>query len=498
MRNLITSLLIFCSLATAQTASYKNVKEFRLLPKATGSRPTGAEGQFFCDATTHRCQLKDNISWYNLSGPATQDIWTNKTFDADATGNSISNIENADIKAGAAIARSKLGTGTADHVVINDGSGNFSSEAALSAARGGTGVANNSAATLTRSGNHALTFTTTGTTSLTLPTSGTVATTADISAAGNFAYADLRNCGFETSVSGNALTFTLTTADGSTPSAGSPCYIGFSTSEVSGGFVTRSVTGALSITISSGSTLGFKNSNAKYIYLYAIDDGGTVVLGVSGAIWEEATEEGFTVEGGAGGADDGTQIYVTADPGIEPFRLIGRAEISEATPGTWSSDAYELSMWPFELQPAIAIYTTNTAQSFTSGATTVIDFEDRTRDTDQAVTTGAGWNFNCPRSGYYQVSAQATLAGNTGLAAGEPVDITVYVAGSSQGTLAFSSYWAANNVQVMMSGSTIVACSRDQDIDIRLTQTSGGAIALDGATAHNKVTIAFVGKINSP
>jgi len=48
----------------------------------------------------------------------------------------------------------------------------------LSAANGGTGVANNSAATLTRSGNHGLTITTTGTTSVTLPTSGTVATLA--------------------------------------------------------------------------------------------------------------------------------------------------------------------------------------------------------------------------------------------------------------------------------------------------------------------------------
>jgi hypothetical protein len=53
----------------------------------------------------------------------------------------------------------------------------MSSEAALSAARGGTGVANNAAATLTRSGNHALTLTTTGTTSLTLPTGGTVMST---------------------------------------------------------------------------------------------------------------------------------------------------------------------------------------------------------------------------------------------------------------------------------------------------------------------------------
>lgn len=40
--------------------------------------------------------------------------------------------------------------------------------------QGGTGVANNNAATITRSGNHALTVTTTGATNVTLPTSGTV------------------------------------------------------------------------------------------------------------------------------------------------------------------------------------------------------------------------------------------------------------------------------------------------------------------------------------
>lgn len=49
-------------------------------------------------------------------------------------------IVNADINTAAAIARSKLAAGTANYVVINDGSGNFSEEANLAITRGGTGA----------------------------------------------------------------------------------------------------------------------------------------------------------------------------------------------------------------------------------------------------------------------------------------------------------------------------------------------------------------------
>jgi hypothetical protein len=50
-------------------------------------------------------------------------------------------ITNAQISPTAAIARGKLAPGTASHVVVHDGSGNFSSEAQLAVTRGGTGVA---------------------------------------------------------------------------------------------------------------------------------------------------------------------------------------------------------------------------------------------------------------------------------------------------------------------------------------------------------------------
>lgn len=67
----------------------------------------------------------------------------------------------------AAAGRTALGLGTL--AVLNS---------PLSSASGGTGVANNSASTLTISGNFATTFTVSGTTGVTLPTTGTLATLA--------------------------------------------------------------------------------------------------------------------------------------------------------------------------------------------------------------------------------------------------------------------------------------------------------------------------------
>jgi hypothetical protein len=59
-------------------------------------------------------------------------------------------IVDADINASAAITRTKLASGTADHVLINNGSGVISSEAQLDRTRGGTGVS--STATFPTSG----------------------------------------------------------------------------------------------------------------------------------------------------------------------------------------------------------------------------------------------------------------------------------------------------------------------------------------------------------
>jgi hypothetical protein len=83
-----------------------------------------------------------NVPTGDVVGTSDTQILSSKSIDADT--NTITNIENSDIKSGADIARNKLASGTASHVLINDGSGVMSSESTLAKVRGGSGQDNSS------------------------------------------------------------------------------------------------------------------------------------------------------------------------------------------------------------------------------------------------------------------------------------------------------------------------------------------------------------------
>ena len=110
-------------------------------------RITGGAYQAFSEAAVaNKILIGDGTNVTAASTDASSDV------EASLSGSNLrlmigdEKIVNSQISPAAQIERSKLKDGTANHVLINDGSGEMSSESALNVSRGGTGL-NNSAAT---------------------------------------------------------------------------------------------------------------------------------------------------------------------------------------------------------------------------------------------------------------------------------------------------------------------------------------------------------------
>lgn len=164
-----------------------------------------------------------------LATRALSETFTNKTIDADL--NTLQDIDNNEIKASAgiiysklnltgslvdadiaalaAVSRSKLASGTSNHVLVNDGSGVMSSEAQLAVSRGGTGSASLTANNvILGNGTSAVLFVAPGTSGNVLTSNGTTwASTAPAASAytfiGSAYYANTSGCIVTRTTAGN-------------------------------------------------------------------------------------------------------------------------------------------------------------------------------------------------------------------------------------------------------------------------------------------------------
>lgn len=133
------------------------------------------------------------------------------------------------------------------------------------------------------------------------------------------------------SVSSNALTVTL-----------NACALVFrSTTLGSGTTSTVTVSSPISVTVSSGSTLGTVNATQSRIVVLAINNAGTVELAVvnisGGNQLDETNLISTTAEGGAGAADSANVIYSTTARSSVAYRVVGYVESTQTTAGTWAT-----------------------------------------------------------------------------------------------------------------------------------------------------------------
>ncbi len=170
---------------------------------------------------------------------------------------------------------------------------------------------------------------------------------------------DVLNLSVVTSVSANAMTIALKTNAGADPSSSLPVNIGFrNVTPGTGNFVTRSAIAATSIVIPSGATLGHQGGVDQFIYLIAIDNAGTVELGVIGSRYELDEGSVITSTTITSGADDWLTLYSTTGRSSKAFRVIARIRSNQSVPGTYAANSTEISLatggartWPDATMP---------------------------------------------------------------------------------------------------------------------------------------------------
>ena len=148
------------------------------------------------------------------------------------------------------------------------------------------------------------------------------------------------------SVASNILTIALKTMAGTDPTGDDAVYVAFRSGTLTSSTLNvRTVTNALSMTVSAGSTLGFTASQISRIYVLALDNAGTVELAVyhplSGTTHLPVDETLFqtsTAEGGAGGADSAQVVYSTTARTNVSACVLGFIDIQTGgTAGNWSN-----------------------------------------------------------------------------------------------------------------------------------------------------------------
>lgn len=158
----------------------------------------------------------------------------------------------------------------------------------------------------------------------------------------------INNLSFNTSVAASALTIDIKTQAGTDPTAADIIYLGMRNPTITtGNYNLRSIIAALSLVVPSGATLGTSSGVEDYLYLYALDNAGTIELGIINGTLDEGEVHSSTAM--TTGSDSAATLYSTSARSNVAVRLIGRIRITEATAGAWVSNATSLSVLPFQL-----------------------------------------------------------------------------------------------------------------------------------------------------
>lgn len=171
----------------------------------------------------------------------------------------------------------------------------------------------------------------------------------------------VQNYSLSGAVASNALTMTLSGYDGTALSSTNKAQFTFRNATAgTGTTAVVSQTADLTLTISSGSTMGATSAVPFRVWIVVFNDAGTLRLGAincsvssnsgsdSTAIIYPLSDDSLassTAEGGAGASDSAGVIYTGSAVTTKAMRVLGYMEFSLTTAGTWDKSPDKTQIW---------------------------------------------------------------------------------------------------------------------------------------------------------
>lgn len=235
---------------------------------------------------------------------------------------------------------------------------------------------------------------------------------------------DAQNLGLATSVGSNALTIALKGADGTDPSATNIVDIVFRNSTVTTG--TPSVvssTAATSLVVPSSATLGNSSGVSQDLYVYALNNAGTIELAIASSNWfDEGTVQSSTAI--TSGSTSGFVLYSTSNRSNVAVRLIGRLKSNQTVAGTWAANMSEVSLFPHQNSNPRSQVWLDTGNGHGSSSTRIRRFTNPRVNIGPAITyadsSTLGGTFTINEDGLYAIHYN-----DSNSAAAESLGITV-------------------------------------------------------------------------
>ena len=299
-------------------------------------------------------------------------------------------------------------------------------------------------------------------------------TNGEVALIGGMIGADLiHNLSIANSVAASALTISLKTAAGADASATDPIKVAFRSATLATGTVSLvNVTAALSTVISSGSTAGHSSGVEGFVYVYLLNNAGTLELGWSGVLFDENKLVTTTAEGGAGAADLGYVMYSTTARTNVAFRLIGRLLSTQTTSGTWAAVPTNIQVGSVgKIEPSAPVTTRATNNVSTTIAVSGDTLIPYLLTTGNFYDSHGGWAasiYTVQTAGKYRINARIRMSDSLAYTVQDYIGLYAKIDGATYYALAssFAQVTQTQNTGAVISGVTTINLTAGQTIRI--------------------------------